>query len=437
MNFIHGRERIIYHQIDQLIDKNYHVIKGITDHKCNRCQSVNIYPFYCSHCKKECRYCRDCLNLGMVTDCCYLINHITDCCQNREITFQFNSILSNKQQQASDFIKRCVQNNDNVLLTAVTGAGKTEMIFESIRYTLEQGKRVCLASPRVDVCLELYPRIQQVFPDEKIALLHGKMSEPYQYTHLVIATTHQLLKFNNAFDLLIIDESDSYPFEKNKILQNRVAVTLKKKHSLIYLTATPNKKQLYLVKIGFFKQFELNARYHQHALPEPIFKYIGNWKSYIETKHIQKIVKYINQLLNNKRRFLLFVPHIYEMEQLETLLKKYIPQNIKYTSVSSKDENRLEKVAQMRNEKYNFLLTTTILERGVTFSNIDVIVLGSEDYVFNQASLVQIAGRVGRKQDFPTGKVLFLHNGISKEMVKAKKFIQKMNKKAKQENLIG
>ncbi len=45
----------------------------------------------------------------------------------------------------------------------------------------------------------------------KIALLHGE-SEPYFRTPLVVATTHQLLKFYHAFDLLIVDEVDAFPY---------------------------------------------------------------------------------------------------------------------------------------------------------------------------------------------------------------------------------
>ena len=78
--------------------------------------------------------------------------------------------------------------------------------------------RIALASPRVDVCLELFPRIQAVFPHEAIALLHGNSQEAYRYTKLVICTTHQLLKFHQAFDLLIVDEVDSFPFVNNEHL---------------------------------------------------------------------------------------------------------------------------------------------------------------------------------------------------------------------------
>ncbi|MFZ8139940.1 DNA/RNA helicase, partial [Staphylococcus aureus] len=42
-------------------------------------------------------------------------------------------------------------------------------------------------------------------------------------------------------------------------------------------------------------------------------------------------------------------------------------------------------------------------------------------------ALIQIAGRVGRKLECPAGKVLFFHEGVSMNMIQAKKEIQRMN----------
>ncbi len=92
----------------------------------------------------------------------------------------------------------------------MTGAGKTEMIYNIVAYVLENKGHVAIASPRVDVCRELFLRMQRDFTCS-ISLLHAE-SEPYDGSPLVIATTHQLLKFYQNFDLVIVDEVDAYPF---------------------------------------------------------------------------------------------------------------------------------------------------------------------------------------------------------------------------------
>ncbi len=60
-------------------------------------------------------------------------------------------------------------------------------------------------------------------------------------------------------------------------------------------------------------------------------------------------------------------------------------------------------------------------------ANLDVVVIDDQQ---TQEALIQIAGRVGRKIRRPTGKVLFFHEGVSMNMIQAKKEIQRMNKLA-------
>ena len=99
-------------------------------------------------------------------------------------------------------------------------------------------------------------------------------------------------------------------------------------------------------------------------------------------------------------------------------------------TVHAEDPNRTEKVQQFRNKKLLVLITTTILERGVTFPSVDVAILAAGHTVFDEAALVQIAGRAGRSGDDPTGEVIFFHDGKTDAMVQAIHSIKKMNHRA-------
>lgn len=83
------------------------------------------------------------------------------------------------------------------------------MIYAAIEAVINTGGWVCIASPRVDVCVEVATRLSQTFSCS-ICLMHAE-SLPYQRAPIIVATTHQLLKFHKAFDLLIIDEVDAFP----------------------------------------------------------------------------------------------------------------------------------------------------------------------------------------------------------------------------------
>lgn len=101
-------------------------------------------------------------------------------------------------------------------------------------------------------------------------------------------------------------------------------------------------------------------------------------------------------------------------------------------TVYSADPERLTKVQQMRDQQFRYLVTTTILERGVTFPGIDVIVLGADDEVFSTAALVQIAGRVGRSSDRPNGLVWFICHSHGRNIKRAQRQIRAINRKGRQ-----
>lgn len=90
----------------------------------------------------------------------------------------------------------------------------------------------------------------------------------------------------------------------------------------------------------------------------------------------------------------------------------------------------------MRNGELDFLVTTTILERGVTFENIDVLIWRADHPVYTEAALVQISGRAGRSKVFPTGNVTFYYRDWTRSMKKALKQIREMNSRARKNGLI-
>lgn len=102
--------------------------------------------------------------------------------------------------------------------SAVTGAGKTEMIFPLLEAALAAGGRALIATPRRDVVLELAPRLAKAFPAHSPAVLYGGSEDRWRRSGITLATTHQLLRFGQAFDLVIIDEIDAFPFHNDAML---------------------------------------------------------------------------------------------------------------------------------------------------------------------------------------------------------------------------
>lgn len=85
----------------------------------------------------------------------------------------------------------------------------------------------------------------------------------------------------------------------------------------------------------------------------------------------------------------------------------------------------------MRDQVYRVLFTTTILERGVTFEKVSVIIMGANHPIYTKSALVQIAGRVDRKGEFNGGRVIFFLNQQTTAIRMACQEIKEMNKLAK------
>ncbi|WP_458948359.1 DEAD/DEAH box helicase [Oceanobacillus sp. CAU 1775] len=345
--------------------------------------------------------------------------------------------LTAGQEDASEKIKMAIfQQQEELLIWAVTGAGKTEMLFHGVALALEQGKRVCLATPRADVVRELKPRFEQAFAGTPIAALYGGSKDKHTDAQLILSTTHQLLRFQHAFDVMIIDEIDAFPYHKDPMLVFAANRACKPTNSKIYLTATPRKEQKIKMKNKKLPFHFVPTRYHGHALPVPKMRLSLALIKDLKAKKVPR--SFITWFMNRKvpkRQLLIFTPTITMAKELNAVFKEYFLENgfisnkTEITSVHSEDSKREEKVQAFREKKLKIMLTTTILERGVTFPSVDVAILDAGHQVFDEAALVQIAGRAGRSATDPDGEVIFFHEGKTEAMVSAIYMIKDMNKR--------
>jgi competence protein ComFA len=415
--------------------------KGIhrTPLACSRCGTTDpswFAEFPCSRCGKVELYCRKCLMMGRVSECTPLVSWAGQEAAFNRISqpLDWDGKLSPGQKVASQRVAEAVENSGELLVWAVAGAGKTEVLFAGIAKALSTGQRICVATPRTDVVLELAPRLRKVFPDIKIAALYGGSEDRHEYAQVNISTTHQLLRFYKAFDVMIVDEVDAFPYSMDETLQYAVQQSRKPKSSLIYLTATPKKQWQKECISGKRNCVTIPARFHRHPLPVPEFVWSGNWEKLLHKGRLSvQIKKWIESRLASGKQALIFAPKIAAMEKLLKILRDMDPL---IESVHAEDPDRKEKVMKFRNKDIPILLTTTILERGVTIPNIDVAVIGSEDRIFTESALVQIAGRAGRSAEYPTGDVKFFHYGKTEAMLNARNQIVMMNKEGIKKGLI-
>lgn len=411
------------------------VLKTDNEFQCLRCG--NKEDFY-NYEPGEITYCLSCLNLGRIstkTPLYYFpVKQVIYDTGTSELSWE--GTLSPYQANIAEGLVQRLSLPSIDLLHAVTGSGKTEMIFPLISKVLSESGRVCIATPRIDVCLELYPRLQSAFSNSDVQLLYGDNPDKLRYTPITIATTHQLLRFKEAFDLLIIDEVDSFPYVDDPSLHYGVETAVKSQGKRVYLTATPDHRLEEDIKQGVVYPLILPGRYHGYPLPIPAFQWIGDWRQSItKRKKFSSLWFKLQEFIRLSGAKLIFMPNIELAESLHNWLREAIP-DFSHQCVHAQDPYRKEKVQALRDGEVEGLITTTILERGVTFTNCQVFVIGAEHRQFNKSSLVQISGRVGRRPDHPKGTLIYGHYGRSHSMIRARQEIEAMNREARFQGMI-
>jgi competence protein ComFA len=314
--------------------------------------------------------------------------------------------LTKHQQDASNQIKEKAALGD-VLVEAVCGAGKTELVLSAIEDALLVRKKVGWAIPRRQVVLELKERLAKAFPSlDVIAVCQG-------YTEktdgdLILCTTHQLYRYRDWFDLLILDEPDAFPYRGNDILASFARNACRGK--MIYLTATPDEKLLSEVKGGKMALVQLNARPHGHPVIVPKVRIMPSAACFF----------YLLNLVRDGRRWLIFVPTRKIARALAWILQS--------DYLTSESEGKETIIERFRSNEKRVLVATTILERGVTFEGIHVAVLFADHPVFDTSSLIQISGRVGRSFLYPKGDCVFLSRSQSSAVFDCLRKVQDANR---------
>lgn len=324
--------------------------------------------------------------------------------------------LSDEQKELSNKLILNYRDSIDSLVYAVTGSGKTEICLGIIQYCLNNGLKVGFAVPRRSICYELAARFKNIFRKNSVISVYGGHHRKLK-ADIICLTTHQLFRYDKYFDLLIMDEIDAFPYKGNKVLESLFKRALRGHYVL--LTATPSDELIREYQKPGKHLLKLFTRFHRHPLPVPSIE-IGN---YIKIHYI--LLKQLKRFFKEDKQVFIFVPTIELSINLYRFIRLFFH---KGTYINSKRENNGEIIDNFRNKKYQYLVTTAVLERGVTIKNLQVIVFYADHSIYDKYSLVQIAGRVGRKKDAPEGEVIFIGKTKTDSMERAITDIKTANK---------
>ena len=343
------------------------------------------------------KYCRKCLTFrGQEANSNFFIN------TNAEYSLSYQ--LTDDQLRLSHKLVENFKKGKDSLVQAVCGSGKTEIVLEVIKYAISNRMKVGFAVPRRDVIKELHQRFKSIFTNNRVGVVYGGHTSRLN-ADLICITTHQLYRYRNYFDLLIVDEVDAFPYNGNDVLEAFLKYAVR--GQLIMMSATPPKNVIEEFSKEGKDILRLNTRFHGHPLPVPRLEIHRGLMKYFY------LVRELRAFLAKNKPVFVFAPTIDICEQTYEVLKIFFP-NINY--VHSKKEDRSEVIEAFRNKKYKVLVTTAVLERGVTVKDLQVIIFQADHAIYSSQALIQISGRVGRKKDAPTGDVVFIADKKTNEM---------------------
>ncbi|MGF7050615.1 late competence protein required for DNA uptake (superfamily II DNA/RNA helicase) [Paenibacillus sp. DS2015] len=219
-----------------------------------------------------------------------------------------------------------------------------------------------------------------------------------------------------------------FPYHNDPMLAFAANHACKPTGKFVYLSATPPQALQREVMKGTVGHARVPVRFHGHPLPVP--KRVS-LKSLAQCIHkpigLKPLFKELRHSLDRGAQIFVFVSRIRHIQPLVERLRQEF-NAIVVEGTSSVDPLRGEKVMSFRETTIRLLVTTTILERGVTVPKSDVYVVDADSDLFDESSLVQMAGRAGRSSSDPAGAVVFASSEWTRSQRRAISQIKTMNR---------
>jgi competence protein ComFA len=209
------------------------------------------------------------------------------------------------------------------------------------------------------------------------------------------------------------------------------------------MTATPGERLKDFKRAEDKNLIKIPARYHGHPIPVPeiLTSELGYNQKAKEIKLSTEVIELINySIYQDLSQLFVFLPSRELAELVGKRLQEEVPKVdgqswVQYSH--ARDSNRDQKRENFFKGKYPILVSTTIMERAITVPKSNVLVLFAEwNFVFDMATLIQMAGRAGRSAEYPEGKVWFVGQKVSREMKEAQNRIRNLNEEARRKGYL-
>ncbi len=351
-----------------------------------------------------------------------------------EIQKQFESDFEYEetpdQLKAIAEIKRDLESSKPMdrLLCGDVGYGKTEVIFRAIFKTVMNDKQVMYLCPTTLLSRQQYESALKRFSNYGVNIeLLNRHTTPSKTKQIlkdltegkidILFGTHRLLSDDikpERLGLLVIDEEQRFGvIHKEKIKKYKSNV------HILSVSATPIPRSLQMSLTGI-RDLSLIETPPKNRYPVQTYVI-----AYDELLLKEAVIKEVSR---GGQVFILY-NKIKNMDALIAQYRKLIPEvAIKYAHGKMNKEQIQDIMSDFYSNKFNVLISTTIIENGIDIPNANTIIVVEAD-LFGLSQLYQIRGRVGRSDKIAFAYLMYkninnITEGASKRLNAIKEFTE-------------
>lgn len=235
--------------------------------------------------------------------------------------------LNQEQINCFDKIKKAILKgvSETFLLEGVTGSGKTEVYIRVCEECLKESKTAIVLVPEISLTPQTLRRFLEVFGEEKLAILHSKLTKGQRYdqwekirnkqAEVVIGARSAVFAPLENIGVIILDEEHESSYKSDmtpKYSTHEVAIKRAEynKSAVILGTATPSINSYYKCEKGEYTRLKLTKRAGETELPnieivdmaqelrggnKTIFSHSLHYKMTEALKRTQQIILFLNR----------------------------------------------------------------------------------------------------------------------------------------------
>lgn len=329
-----------------------------------------------------------------------------------EAAFPYEDTID--QVTASAEIKADMEREEAMdrLLCGDVGYGKTEVAMRAAFKAVMSGKQVAFLAPTTVLASQHFQTFRERFSHFPVSIsLLSRMitkSEQKKILHSlesgetdIIIGTHRIIQKDVIFKrlgLLIIDEEQRFGVKDKEKLK-----ALKENIDCLSLSATPIPRTLHssLLKIrdmSLLTTAPLNRK--------PV-------ETFVEPYSDERVADAVRKEVARGGQVFFLHNRVESLEEVRSRLSRLMPEMLIESAHGKMKGEELEEIfIRFKNEAFNVLLSTTIIENGIDIPNVNTIIIDRAD-MYGISQLYQLRGRVGRSERqayaylfYPEGKTL-------------------------------